>query len=212
MKFSTATILAAASAVGVNAADAQQVDFLTALVSDLASHRGSYLQFVATFTESVPAAVTELALNVQTYTDNAYTTLLEDTSVVEQISKFATALPWYSSLAAQAAAAASATGSASGSEAASSTESSSSASAADSASSAASSSAKSSESSAKSSESSAKSSASSAKSSASSAKSSASSAASSASSASSSSSTGAAGSVYVAPVGAMLGAVAVALL
>ncbi|CAH6722653.1 repressed By RIM101 protein 2 [[Candida] jaroonii] len=72
------------------------VDFLTGLVNDYKSHTADYLKFIQT-ADSVPAALTSLAVQVATYTDDSYTTLLADSDInVSSLKAFATELPWYS--------------------------------------------------------------------------------------------------------------------
>ena len=89
-------ISASALAATALAADAAEIEFLTVLVNDLKANEASYLGYVATAT-GVPAGVTALALEVQTYTDDSYTTLLDAGNIdVAAIEAFAKALPWYS--------------------------------------------------------------------------------------------------------------------
>lgn len=105
------------------------VDFLTGLVNDYKSHTKDYLNFIQT-ADSVPAALTSLAIQVATYTDDSYTTLLDDDDInVSSLKAFATELPWYSRLededeeASETGSDSKSTGSASSSSAASSSES-----------------------------------------------------------------------------------------
>lgn len=100
MKFSTLASLAAVSAVGL-AADESEVNFLTALVSDYNDNKKEYVDFIRTATD-VPAGLTSLAVAVATYTDDSYTTLLDNSAInVESLMSFATELPWYTRLEAE---------------------------------------------------------------------------------------------------------------
>lgn len=99
MKFSTAAGLASICAVAAAAASSD-VAFLTALVSDFEDNKKEYVQFLVT-ADDVPAGLTELAVEVGTYTDDSYTTLLDDSDInVTELRSFATELPWYSRIAA----------------------------------------------------------------------------------------------------------------
>ncbi|ODV81079.1 uncharacterized protein CANTADRAFT_20620 [Suhomyces tanzawaensis NRRL Y-17324] len=91
-----------ASAASVNAADSQQIDFVTRLVQDAKANAKDYLNFIQTAKTSIPAEFTSLAREVQTYKDDSYTTLIDAQSInVSELQSFATALPWYSSRIAQ---------------------------------------------------------------------------------------------------------------
>lgn len=101
MKFSTLLTLGAMSVSSVSAADLADVQFLTALVSDFDDNRAQYLLFLRTASD-VPAELTSLALKVVTYTDDAYTTLLDNTNLdITQLKSFATELPWYTRITAE---------------------------------------------------------------------------------------------------------------
>lgn len=94
MKLSIALLSAI---VLVKAADADDVDFLTNLVNDYKSNTGDYADFIRT-ASSVPAVISSLALDVATYTDDSYTTMLDDDGLdIDSLEDFATELPWYSS-------------------------------------------------------------------------------------------------------------------
>lgn len=96
-------VIASAVSLGVvRAVDSSDVAFFTALVEDLKSNQGQYMSFVMT-ANSIPPQVTSLAMRIRTYTDDAYTTLLQDTRYdVTSLQDFATELPWYSRIQAQA--------------------------------------------------------------------------------------------------------------
>lgn len=102
MQFSVVALLAAAGFSVANAAvDQSQVDFLTALVGDYNSHKREYLNYFQT-AKDVPTALSHLAVQVRTYTDDSYTTLLADLSIdVPSLQSYATQLPWYSRVAAE---------------------------------------------------------------------------------------------------------------
>lgn len=98
MKFLTvlslSAILSAATATNL-----EDVQFLTALVGDFDEHRGEYILFLKT-ASSVPHQLTSLAMKVVTYTDDAYTTLLDNSNLdITQLKSFATELPWYARIA-----------------------------------------------------------------------------------------------------------------
>lgn len=93
------SLLAALCASVVKAADSDDVEFLTNLVNDYKSNTAEYASFLRT-ASSIPGALTSLALQVATYTDDSYTTLLEDDDIdVDSLEDFATELPWYSRIA-----------------------------------------------------------------------------------------------------------------
>lgn len=71
-------------------------DFLTKLVLDIKANPKDYLNYVQTATASIPDDLTPLALQVRTYTDDSYTTLV-DSGEKSQLLAFMTGLPWYSS-------------------------------------------------------------------------------------------------------------------
>lgn len=82
--------LTASLALAANEGD---VAFLTALVTDFKANPKSYIDFLAT--ANPPAELTLLAFQVQTYTDDSYTTLLDDSNVdVGELKSFALKLPW----------------------------------------------------------------------------------------------------------------------
>lgn len=84
------------------AANLGDVEFLTVLVGDFDNHKAEYLLFLRT-ADNVPAQLTSLALKVVTYTDDSYTTLLDNSDInVTQLKSFATELPWYSRISAEA--------------------------------------------------------------------------------------------------------------
>lgn len=102
MKFISLTIILTSLLTLCKAtANADEVAFVTALVSDYKAHPKDYINFIATAT-SVPAEVTHLAIKAATYKDDSYTTLLS-TVDVGSLEDFATNLPWYSSRLADAA-------------------------------------------------------------------------------------------------------------
>ncbi|ODV74740.1 SRP1/TIP1 family protein CYBJADRAFT_161237 [Cyberlindnera jadinii NRRL Y-1542] len=68
---------------------------LNAIVSDLAQHSSEYLQQVASG-NIPPAELLSLAQQVQTYTDDSYTTLYSEVDMGE-VTSYVTGLPWYSS-------------------------------------------------------------------------------------------------------------------
>ncbi|KAK6198571.1 Seripauperin and TIP1 family-domain-containing protein [Scheffersomyces amazonensis] len=78
--------------------DSSELAFLTRFVGDAKSHLPDYIGYLQTATVSVPTGLTALAIQVQTYTNDAYTTLLSEAGInVSQLESFATGLPWYSS-------------------------------------------------------------------------------------------------------------------
>ncbi|KAK6205025.1 Seripauperin and TIP1 family-domain-containing protein [Scheffersomyces amazonensis] len=84
------------------AADQSDVNFLTAFVGDFKDHRGEYILYLATAT-NVPPEVTSLALEIATYTDDSYTTILDDPEIdISSLEAFATNLPWYTRIEAEA--------------------------------------------------------------------------------------------------------------
>lgn len=100
MQFSA--VLLTAFAAAVSAANLQDVAFLTALVSDYDDHKKEYISFFQT-ARSVPSELTKLAVEVVTYTDDLYTTLLDDSSLdVSSLKNYATNFPWYSRIEAEA--------------------------------------------------------------------------------------------------------------
>lgn len=100
MKFATSLSLTALFASLVTSADVpqSQIDFLTALVSDYQGNVNQYIQFFAT-AKDVPSGLGAIATKVLTYTDDSYTTILENLSIdVDAIESYATELPWYTRL------------------------------------------------------------------------------------------------------------------
>lgn len=76
-------------------ADAADVNFVTAFMSDYNDHKRQYISYFAT-AATYPKDVSALALQAVTYTDDSYTTLLDDAKInVQSIVSFATNLPWY---------------------------------------------------------------------------------------------------------------------
>lgn len=75
---------------------ADDADFLTDLVNDYKDHTSDYFNFIRT-ASSIPGVLTSLALEVATYTDDSYTTLLDNSGIdVSSLRAFATDLPWFS--------------------------------------------------------------------------------------------------------------------
>lgn len=98
MRATTAIKLSAASlvlsATGVKAADQADVDFLTALVDDYQAHKTQYIQYLAT-ASSIPMELATIATHVLTYTDHSYTTLLDNPDLdIGIVESFASDLPW----------------------------------------------------------------------------------------------------------------------
>lgn len=100
MKLTSIAAVFQFAALGM-AADQDEVDFLTALVSDYNEHRTEYFSFIRTAT-GYPPDLTRLALQIGGYTDNSYTTLLDGDVNGESLMSYATNLPWYSRVAAAA--------------------------------------------------------------------------------------------------------------
>lgn len=114
MQLSTITLAGALLAATAKAADASEAAFLTAFVSDFNENKKSYIGFLAT-AKDVPSVVTKLAQEISTYTDDSYTTLLDQSGLdINSLQDYATNLPWYSRI--QAAAGGSAGGSTGGSD------------------------------------------------------------------------------------------------
>lgn len=77
------------------AADQSDVQFLTALVGDYQDHRTDYIKFFGT-ADDVPGVLSTLATQVLTYTDTSYTTLLDNNDLnIGQLESYATNIPWY---------------------------------------------------------------------------------------------------------------------
>lgn len=78
--------------------DSLDVEFFTKFVEDVKSNYGQYAQFIVTTDISVPKQFTSLAKQVATYTDDSYTTLLNDPDFdINELEEFATNFGWYSS-------------------------------------------------------------------------------------------------------------------
>ncbi|CAH6722409.1 repressed By RIM101 protein 2 [[Candida] jaroonii] len=74
------------------------VEFLTKFVSDVKDNYNQYAKFIVTTDINIPKQFSSLAREVITYTDDSYTTLLEDPDFdVNEIERFATNFEWYSS-------------------------------------------------------------------------------------------------------------------
>lgn len=96
MQLSTITLAGALLAATAKAADASEAAFLTAFVSDFNANKKSYIGFLAT-AKDVPSVVTQLAKEISTYTDDSYTTLLDQSGLdFNSLQSYATNLPWYS--------------------------------------------------------------------------------------------------------------------
>lgn len=94
-----------------SAAGPADFQFLTVLVGDYNSNRKEYIDYIRT-AASVPQEVTLLALQVATYTDDSYTTMLTNSNLnVATLRSFATRLPWYTRLESELSAAGGASGS-----------------------------------------------------------------------------------------------------
>ena len=119
--FTTVSLSLLLSSLVASEAASSDVQFLTALVGDYQDHKTDYIKFFAT-AKDVPGDLSTLATKVLTYTDDSYTTLLNDDSLnVSNLEAYATSLPWYSRIQADAGGKGSASGSASGSGSAKST-------------------------------------------------------------------------------------------
>ncbi|KAK6459017.1 Seripauperin and TIP1 family-domain-containing protein [Scheffersomyces xylosifermentans] len=102
MQFSTIAAFTGFLVAAAKAADASDVAFLTALVNDLNSHKKDYINYIQT-AKNIPAEVSTLAIKVVTYTDDSYTTMLDDPNIdVSSLENFATNLPWYTRVLAEA--------------------------------------------------------------------------------------------------------------
>lgn len=78
-------------------ASASADDILTRLVLDFKANPKDYLNYINTATASIPEDLTSLALQVRTYTDDSYTTLL-DSKQIGQVLSFISDLPWHTRL------------------------------------------------------------------------------------------------------------------
>jgi ElaB/YqjD/DUF883 family membrane-anchored ribosome-binding protein len=76
-------------------AAAQRDEQLNGIVSDLGAHRSEYLGQIASGNVP-PADLLSLAQEVQTYTDDSFTTLYSEVDL-GAVSSYVTGLPWYSS-------------------------------------------------------------------------------------------------------------------
>lgn len=95
-KPSTSPLVALALVQCAQGADSSHVAFLTAVVSDYSANKPEYIGYFAT-ASSYPPEMTALALAAIKYTDNSYTTMLDNNEVgIASISSFATELPWFS--------------------------------------------------------------------------------------------------------------------
>lgn len=113
--FTTVSLSLLLSSLVASEAASSDVQFLTALVGDYQDHKSDYIKFFAT-AKDVPGDLSTLATKVLTYTDDSYTTLLNDDSLnVSNLEGFATSLPWYTRIQAEAGGKGSASGSGSGS-------------------------------------------------------------------------------------------------
>lgn len=82
----------------VKADDSDDVHFLTQLVNDYKLHTGEYASFIRT-AKSIPNQFSSLAVQVATYTDDSYTTLLDkDNMDIDDLEDFASEFPWYTRL------------------------------------------------------------------------------------------------------------------
>ncbi|CDK24598.1 unnamed protein product [Kuraishia capsulata CBS 1993] len=96
MKFpiAIATLLALTNRAAA-AVDSSEVAFVTVFYNDLKGNLNEYLSYIQAHTENDNAPLLSLYAQVQTYTDDSYTTVIDD-NIYKEISTFATALPWYS--------------------------------------------------------------------------------------------------------------------
>ena len=109
--FTTVSLSLLLSSLVASEAASSDVQFLTALVGDYQDHKTDYIKFFAT-AKDVPGDLSTLATKVLTYTDDSYTTLLNDDSLnVSNLEAYATSLPWYSRIQADAGGKGSASGS-----------------------------------------------------------------------------------------------------
>lgn len=100
--FTTVSLSLLLSSLVASEAASSDVQFLTALVGDYQDHKTDYIKFFAT-AKDVPGDLSTLATKVLTYTDDSYTTLLNDDSLnVSNLEAYATSLPWYSRIQADA--------------------------------------------------------------------------------------------------------------
>ncbi|EMG48746.1 hypothetical protein G210_0647 [Candida maltosa Xu316] len=102
MKFSSLSLTAILSSTLVSAAaDQSQVDFLTAFVGDFQDHKTEYVKYFAT-AQGIPPELSTLATQVLTYTDQSYTTLLDNDNLdVNNLISYASGIPWYTRIQAE---------------------------------------------------------------------------------------------------------------
>lgn len=76
----------------------QDVEFLTKLVSDVSENINDYFFFLRTADIKIPKEIGSIADLVREYSDDAYTTLLQNTEFdITLLESFATHLDWYKS-------------------------------------------------------------------------------------------------------------------
>ncbi|GMM31793.1 hypothetical protein DAMA08_045380 [Martiniozyma asiatica (nom. inval.)] len=92
MQFSTASLLSLVSVLA--AANAENI--AVALFNDINSNFNEYLSYIQAQTDADVTGLLGLYAEAQTYTDDSYTTLVDEAQLAT-ISAFATGLPWYSS-------------------------------------------------------------------------------------------------------------------
>ncbi|CCE79819.1 Piso0_002910 [Millerozyma farinosa CBS 7064] len=91
---SVLAILAAAVAAAAQSLDSSQMDFLTKLVDDVRGNQNQYMKYIKTGGD-YPKDFTSLAMQVRTYKDDSYTTLLKSESInMGELSSFVGKLPW----------------------------------------------------------------------------------------------------------------------
>lgn len=74
----------------------EQIYFFTNLVSDVSSNAADYFFFLRTANMDIPKAFGSIANQVRSYTDDSYTTLLEDPDFeFSSLANFVTNLDWY---------------------------------------------------------------------------------------------------------------------
>ena len=99
MKASILSIAALAS-VAMAELDAEQVESLTVLFSDIENNINQYLSYLSSNSDvTFPTNLIGIFKSIATYTDDSYTTILAalPDSEYEQIQSLETALPWYTS-------------------------------------------------------------------------------------------------------------------
>lgn len=91
---SVLAILAAAVAAAAQSLDLSQMDFLTKLVDDVRGNQNQYMKYIKTGGD-YPKDFTSLAMQVRTYKDDSYTTLLKSESInMGELLSFVGKLPW----------------------------------------------------------------------------------------------------------------------